>query len=250
MPQDFERLINDALAQDFSGWDFSYLHGRWQEEPPLWSYRECVVARVAEATSLLDMGTGGGEFLASLPQHPNHTCATENYPPNIPVARARLEPLGIQVYTLERDEELPFDDHTFDLIINRHESYAPSEVYRVLKPGGRFLTQQVGSRDNVALNRWFDAATGDSEDAWSLAVACADLARVGFAITTQHEAHPQTVFNDVGAVVYYLKVISWQIPGFDVHSDRERLLALHEHIQKSGGFISQSHRFFLEAVKA
>ncbi len=32
----------------------------------------------------------------------------------------------------------------FDLILNRHESYHPGEIARVLAPGGTFLTQQVG----------------------------------------------------------------------------------------------------------
>jgi len=29
-------------------------------------------------------------------------------------------------------------------VINRHESFSASEVFRVLKPGGIFVTQQVG----------------------------------------------------------------------------------------------------------
>lgn len=40
------------------------------------------------------MGTGGGEFLAGLQPLPPHTCATEGYPPNIPIAQQRLKRLG------------------------------------------------------------------------------------------------------------------------------------------------------------
>ena len=60
---DFERLTAEALAQDFSGWDFSWLQGRWYEEDPPWSYEGIVTAKIERAASLLDMGTGGGEFL-------------------------------------------------------------------------------------------------------------------------------------------------------------------------------------------
>ena len=38
----FERLIADALAQDFSGWDFSYLKGRWHEHPTSWNYQAII----------------------------------------------------------------------------------------------------------------------------------------------------------------------------------------------------------------
>jgi hypothetical protein len=34
---------------------------------------------------LLDMGTGGGELLSSLPNLPNNTFATESYKPSIPL---------------------------------------------------------------------------------------------------------------------------------------------------------------------
>jgi hypothetical protein len=36
----FDQLADEALAQDFSGWDFSWLHGRWHEEEPSWNYRQ------------------------------------------------------------------------------------------------------------------------------------------------------------------------------------------------------------------
>ena len=46
---------------------------------------------------LLDMGTGGGEFLLTLGHPGEHTTVTEGYPPNVQLCRQRLEPLGIQV---------------------------------------------------------------------------------------------------------------------------------------------------------
>jgi len=95
--KDFETLIQEAEQAHFSGWDFSWLRERWIESEPDWDYGALVLERIPAAQALLDMGTGGGEFLASLPSRPAQTCATEAYPPNLPVARARLEPLGIPV---------------------------------------------------------------------------------------------------------------------------------------------------------
>ena len=93
----FDRLVQEALNQEFRGWDFSWTHGRWHEENPSWNYRQLVQSRIREAKSLLDMGTGGGEFLASLKNLPKSAFETESYPPNVPVARARLAPLGVTV---------------------------------------------------------------------------------------------------------------------------------------------------------
>ncbi len=57
--ESFDQLIQEALAQDFSGWDFSWTHGRWHEEEPSWNYEQIVAQNIASITSLLDMGTGG-----------------------------------------------------------------------------------------------------------------------------------------------------------------------------------------------
>jgi hypothetical protein len=48
--------------------------------------REHVRACLEPRHSLLDMGTGGGELLASMAPLPD-VWATEGYPPNVPIAR-------------------------------------------------------------------------------------------------------------------------------------------------------------------
>jgi hypothetical protein len=57
----FDRLVSEALSQDFSGWDFSWLQGRWHENEPTWGYRQIVQERMVGMHHLLDMGTGGGD---------------------------------------------------------------------------------------------------------------------------------------------------------------------------------------------
>ncbi len=249
MSTEFDRLIAEANKAHFSGWDFSYLDGRWLEEPPTWDYRQLVTERISAARSLLDMGTGGGEFLASLPYLPPHTCATEAYPPNLPLAKSRLEPLGVRVFEYQEDDQLPFESGSFDLIINRHESYSPPELARILLPGGLFITQQVGGRDNIELNQRLAAALDPDYAHWTLEREVEELRRAGFRIVAQEEASPRTFFNDVGAVVYYLRAIPWQLPGFSTELYRDGLQTLHEEITTGGPLITRSHRFFIEAVR-
>ncbi len=128
-----------------------------EEAPTGWSYAELVRARLAGASAVLDMGTGGGELLARLAPLPPRTVATEAYTPNVAIARARLAPLGVEVVPVaaapdgsdqqpgEGRGSLPFPDACFPLVLNRHESYNPVEVKRILQGGGSFITQQVGA---------------------------------------------------------------------------------------------------------
>jgi SAM-dependent methyltransferase len=245
----FEELVAEAQRHEFSGWDFSFIAARWRESPPSWDYRQKVADHLGRADSLLDMGTGGGEFLASLGPLPTDTWATEGYPPNIPLARARLEPLGVRVVETLPDDQVPAGDEQFDLVINRHESFSAQEVCRVLRPGGRFITQQVGGRDNVRLNRLLGARGGHESDGWALDHAVRHLEAAGLRIVERREEFPETIVSDVGAVVYYLRAIPWQIADFSVEKYREPLAALHDQIRDDGSLVLTSHRFFVEGVK-
>ncbi|TDC06396.1 class I SAM-dependent methyltransferase, partial [Streptomyces sp. 8K308] len=140
------------MAAPVEGWDFGWSSGRVRGSEPSWSYQELARARVATAGRLLDVDTGGGELLASLQPLPRHTWATEGWPPNIAVARARLEPLGVTVLPAPDRETLPLPDTSIDVMLNRHGRLAAREVRRVLRPGGTLLTQQVGSEDCAELN--------------------------------------------------------------------------------------------------
>ena len=57
---------------------------------------------------------------------------------------ARLSAIGAPVVHAS-SLHLPFGAGAFELVLNRHEELDPAEVARILAPGGRFLTQQVGS---------------------------------------------------------------------------------------------------------
>jgi SAM-dependent methyltransferase len=239
-------------AEPFGGWDFSRLEGRMLEEPPPWDYGRIVRGALEDAASLLDMGTGGGEFLAGLaPLLPPKTCATEGWEPNVPVARSRLGPLGVEVRAAEDDGRLPFGDAEFDLVINRQASYEPEEVRRVLEPGGRFVTQQVGGRNLAGLNAVLEAPNpGIGMPGWDLAQARGALEGAGFEVRLAREAFPPARFADLGAVVYYLKAVPWQVPGFSVDGYAERLGELEARARAEGAITARGHRFLLDAVRS
>ncbi|MBC8589032.1 class I SAM-dependent methyltransferase [Paratissierella segnis] len=245
----FDYLINIS-NEKFEGWDFSYIErtGRMQEFPLSWNYRNKVMREKYGISSLLDMGTGGGEFLSTLSPLPKYTCATEGYEPNISIARNRLEPLGVKIYKVEDDEELAFNNETFELILNKHESYSPKEVRRILKNKGIFITQQVGGLNDKELNEILGASEFEFID-WNLKVAIAELEEIGLNIFEQREDLVKTRFYDIGAIVYYLKAIPWQVPDFAIEKYFDKLLKIHDMIEKLGYIDFTCHRFFIIASK-
>jgi SAM-dependent methyltransferase len=249
-----EQLLQFLLAQaeqPFSGWDFSFIGdtGRLATAPLSWSYTSLLLFRLSQSRALLDMGTGGGEYLAMLQPLPPHTSATEGYAPNIPIARARLEPLGVQVAEVGEDNKLPFADGQFDLVINRHEAFDAAEVYRVLQPGGWFITQQVGGQDCLELNKLLGAPAESDWADWNAATVVGQLTAAGFAIERQLEEFPASRFYDVGAIVYYLKAIPWQIEDFSVAKYLPALQEVHAIIERQGFIDVPSHRFLVTAQR-
>ena len=247
--KDFLHWLDQAHFS-FTGWDFSFISetGRVQSELLPWSYGSLVIPLVTSANSMLDMGTGGGEFLSFLRPYPKKIFATEGYGPNVPIAKKKLEPLGVQVVEITDDNALPFEDNVFDLILNQHESYAAREVRRIIKTDGIFMTQQVGGLNGAQINEALECPINEAYAEWNLKVALEELKDNHFKILYQKEDFPIERFYDIGALVYYLKAIPWQVPDFSIDDNLDKLYHIHHIIKEKGYFDVKKHRSIIKAV--
>ena len=251
--------VNELKAYWFSeqekahinGWDFSYIEDRMisEEDRLPWDYAETVNRYRKDTYRLLDIDTGGGEFLLSL-GHPNAlTCATEDYPPNTALCRRKFAELGIEFCEMGDYSHMPFPDESFDIVINRHGSYDAKELFRVLKPGGVFVTQQVGDQNDRELVEMLLPGLPKKYEGHDLANNVKDFKDAGFKIIEQGEAFPHIGFTDTGALVWFARVIEWEFIGFEVEKCFERLLTVEEEIRSNGSVGGKAHRFYLAAQK-
>lgn len=233
----------------FEGWDFSHIDNRWGGESLPWDYKQIVLDRLKAADKLLDMGTGGGEFLLSL-NHPYlSTSVTENYLPNVKLCKDKLAPLGIRVKQIYEDENIPYPDNSFDIVINRHESFSVSEIKRILKPGKLFITQQVGGNNNVDLSKRLIEDYEHEHTHHNLSNNTKLLKDTGFEILYSNEAFIPIKFYDVGAFVYFAKIISWEFPGFSVENHFNKLCEFQSEIDEKGCLQGTEYRFIIVAKK-
>ena len=237
--------------QPSCGWDFSYLDGRMWDGGETWDYSRRAAELMGGAASALDMDTGGGEVLMGLREFwRGKVTATEGYAPNFELARARLRPLGVRVVGWAASDEapMPFADGEFDLVLNRHAAFNAREVARVLSDGGAFLTQQTSGAWAWDLQAEFGASPQTPDV--SLAKCASLLEDAGLAILDAREWEGRLRFADVGAVVYYLKAIPWEVPGFGVRTHFERLVALQERLDAEGELSFYAGKFLIEARKS
>jgi len=180
------------------------------------------------AASVLDIGTGGGEFLLGLADAlPGDTAATEGWPSNVPVAAAALTPLGVPVvpYRAGREALMPFADGRFDVVFSRHEAYDAVEVARVLRPGGALVTQQVEAQNLYDLRRVLGFESPYPEQTLSAHVDAATAA--GLMVERAEVWEGSTTFPDVSALVRFLAMVPWEAPqDFAPTHDADVLVAL------------------------
>jgi SAM-dependent methyltransferase len=144
-------------------------------------------------------------------------------------------------YDIERHARMPFADATFDVVINRHEAHDAREVARILKPGGAFLTQQVDDHDLLDLYGRFGAVITDPPVRLGY---CVELVReAGLVVERTEEWQGHATFSDVGAVVFFLHALPWNVSDFSVDRYADALLALH----RSGSLTFTVGRFVIQA---
>lgn len=253
---DRDRLLQEWLEEEarahIHGWDFSHIAGRYEEEQDLpWDYEKVIRRYLRPEMRLLDTDTGGGEFLLSLKHPCGRLAATENYPPNVALCEKRLLPLGVDFKQADAGKgRLPFEDAAFDLVINRHGSFNSDEIRRVLKPGGLFITEQVGAEnDRELVELLLREGLPLPFPKQYLAIAEETFREAGFSIETAEEAFRPILFRDVGALVWFARVIPWEFPGFCVKDCLEELYHAQEILEEQGVIEGRIHRFLLAARK-
>lgn len=248
----FEQLLAEGAAAPVDGWDFSWFEGRATEERPPWGYSRLLSERLAGADAALDMQTGGGEVFAEalgrLHQPPATVAATESWEPNLAIARRALAPFGGTVEQVADDAPLPFPDGAFDLVAGRHPVVVDwAEVARVLRPGGRYLSQRVGPDSVRALSEFMLGPLPAGSGAWEARRVAAEAEAAGLVVDDLREARLRMEFFDVAAVAVFLRKVIWIVPGFTVEKFADRLAAMHERIRADGPFVAHSTRVLLEA---
>ena len=253
MNSDEQKAIWQAVERraQIKGWDFSEIAGRWDDGGDLlpWDFAALVQQYRRDDLHLLDMDTGGGEFLLSLKHPYERTAATEGWAPNIALCSERLLPLGIDFREMRDPKAMPFADASFDLVLNRHGAYDAAELWRVLKPGGIFLTQQVGAENDREL---VTRLLPDAEPPYpeqQLEIQLARFRAAGFEILEKDEAFRPIRFYDTAALIWFAKVIEWEFTGFSVDRCFPQLVKTEAEIKEKGAVCGSIHRYYFAARK-
>ena len=246
----FKHIQSEEACARIHGWDFSHIHGRYEEENDLlWDYKAEILRRLTPEMKILDIDTGGGEFLLSLNHPHKNTYAMEGYKPNAELCMQTLTPLGIH-FKEGNAGKIPFEDEFFDMVINRHGDFCAEEISRVLKKGGLFITQQVGAyndRELVSLLQNENAPVPFPEQ--TLEIAKEKFKQAGFTVEKAQEHFGCIRLYEIGALVWFARIIEWEFVGFSGDKYLPQIENAQRQIEKDGSVSGRTHRFFLVCQK-
>ena len=132
-----------ATASPRHGWDFSRMNALRQPVP--WEYSDVVARYLDPADVVLDIGTGGGERFRELARLFGHGLGIDVDPQMIRHAEQASAAPNVEFRVCSEQLEA-VTSAGFDVIVCRHAPFNLRVVADHLRPGGYFITQQVGER--------------------------------------------------------------------------------------------------------
>lgn len=76
-----------------------------------------------------------------------------------------------------------------------------------------------------------------------------EFSNAGFTVIDGQEAYRPICFYDVGALVWYARIIEWEFPGFSVNNNLEQLFKAQEILERDGVVQGTIHRYMIVVQK-
>jgi ubiquinone/menaquinone biosynthesis C-methylase UbiE len=199
-----------ASVEERRGWDFSRVRDGREAVP--WDYVEVVRNYLRPSDRVLDVGTGGGERFLSLASRFGVGVGVDASAEMIETALANKSASAVENVSFEvmRAEALRFAGGEFDVVLNRHCVVDVGESYRVLRPGGYFITQQVGARNTQNICTLFGCGPGgEYERDWGqeMQTLAQAFRRLGGRVVCRAEYDVRYWFLDVASLLFWHKAI-------------------------------------------
>ena len=245
---DYQRLYNRAGS--LFGWDFSKLQVVSKGEK--WKFYDVVVKKSPNNSNLLDIGTGGGRRILKVASHFKFVIGIDLSESMIHTANNNLKrskERNTKFFVMDAFD-LRFPNNSFDIASCRHSPFSLQEVFRVLKSGGIFLTQQVSEGDKLNIKQVFGRGQNfDVKDGTAKNKYVHKLKKSGFEKIEVFEYNAKEWYKTPKDLIFLLQNTPI-IPGFG--KQKEDFVLLSKFIDRyttDKGILTNSKRYMIVAKK-
>jgi SAM-dependent methyltransferase len=211
-------------------------------QPVPWEYRDVVLRYLRPSDTVLDIGTGGGERLSELAEAFGSGLGIDIDPVMVRYAaeNSAVPNLSFRVCS-DRLESVP---EMFDVIIGRHAPFDLGAVAAHLRPGGYFITQQVGERNMACVKTALGQLPAPA------VIRPRAFAASGLRLLALLEYDVEYVVRDIGSLVFWLNALD--LDHADLDGQRAVASAATLNTILAGnvdprGFVTNEHRYLAVA---
>ena len=232
------------------GWNFSRVRVRY--DPVLWNYVDVVRQYLKPQDRVLDIGTGGGEIFLSLAPYFGEGIGIDQNTAMIEAAKRNQSALALDNISLlvMEGSALRFDAGEFDVVLLRHLRVYVSEIVRVLRKRGYFITQMVGQRSSLNILDAFGWTPNSfGPDWWQTVAQLADQFLLhGCRIVAQAEYNVPYWFYDLESFMFWLMSVPWP-EEIELEKHWQNINRVLETSQTKRGIETNEHRGLLIVQK-
>jgi SAM-dependent methyltransferase len=219
------------------GWDFTGM--RELRQPAPWDYLDVAARYLRPSDVVLDVGTGGGERLRDLASSFGRGLGIDADPEMVRLARE--SPAGNLSFRVcsERLESVP---GAFDVILDRHAPFDLTAIEARLRPGGFFITQQVGERNMACVKAALGQATVPPP------IGRQAIAASGLRLLAFMEYDVEYVVPDIESLVFWLNALDGDHADVDGKSALASAVILNRVLAGNvdeRGFVTNEHRYLV-----
>lgn len=235
---------------EINGWDFSKIKST--SIGVQWNFYEKVKQACKPNGILLDIGTGGGENILRIISSALLLIGIDNSNGMIKTVKSNLKKSRVANvrFIQMTSEDLQFPNDFFDVTSSCHAPFVASEVAKVLKEGGTFLTQQVSEADKLNLKKAFGRGQSIGVDDGTLKEKyIQELKEAGFVEVYSFDYNAIEYYQRPEDLVFLLKYTP-TIPNFGQEKkDFDILDNFIENNRTKKGICTNSKRFLIIANK-
>lgn len=232
------------------GWDFSHL--KTTEKGQGWDFYQEVLKKAKPQDTLLDIGTGGGEKILKIAKYFTSVYGIDYSQSMVDTANKNLQKTELTnvKFLLMDSSILDFPNNYFDIVTDRHCDFNPSEVFRVLKKGGKFFTQQVSEGDQTNIKDAFGRGQGYGVSDGTLKNKYLEhMKKLSFSKIEGFDYNSKIIYKTDNDYIFLLRYTP-TIPEFGKKkNDFEILRKFIEENKTKRGIETNSKRFMIIAIK-
>jgi SAM-dependent methyltransferase len=240
-----------AANGKLDGYDFSHINTGHAPVP--WDYVDIARRYLKPTDRVLDIGTGGGEIFYSLSSCFGKGVCVDPSPDMARTAMRNRSTLRLNHISVLRmwAGDLAFEANSFDVVLTRHVGVYVSEIVRVLRPGGFFISQTVGQRTSLNILKAFDwTPSSFGPDWWQSFSDLADQFRsyYGCHVHALAEYDVPIWYQDMASFMVWFMAVPWP-EEIELDKHWQNINRVIETCQTERGIETNEHRELLIVQK-